>query len=127
MKNNYKQLTSSPSSGQLSNNFKRSASHALRSSFRMPVKKRASQFQALNLDQLPTHIPPKALKLLQIDLPPLDKFDNVDKLINSTMNVNTESIKIATIRKKSVWANASTSKFFFIVLMHQKNDDSIMN
>lgn len=114
MKNNYKQLTTSPTNGHLSSNFKRSASHALRSSFRMPVKNKrtASQFQALNLDQLPTHIPPKALKLFQIDLPPLDKFDNVDKLIKSTMNVSAEPIKIATIRKKSVWANASTSKFY---------------
>jgi hypothetical protein len=111
MKNNYKQLTTSPTNGHLSSNFKRSASHALRSSFRMPVKSKRtnSQFQALNLDHLPTYVPPKALKLLQIDLPPLDKFDN-DKLIKSTMNVSAEPIKIATIRKKSVWANASSSK-----------------
>lgn len=112
MKNNYKQLTTSPTTRghHLSSSFKRSASHALRSSFRLPVKNKrmtSSQFHALNLDQLPIFVPPKALKLLQIDLPPLN---NVDNLIKSTMNVNGEPIKIATIRKKSVWANASTSK-----------------
>lgn len=73
----------------------------------MPVKnaniKRASQINALNLDQLPDHIPPKAIRILHIDFPPTDK---IDKLL-MTMN---EPNKIATIRKRSVWANASLSK-----------------
>lgn len=111
MKNNYKHLTTSPPTN--SHAFKRSASHALRSSFRKPAKNKrtSSQFHALNLDQLPTYVPPKALKLLQIDLPPL-QFDNGSKLNKLTMNVSEQPIKIATIRKKSVWANASSSKFW---------------
>lgn len=105
MKNNYKQLTSkSPPSRNSSGGFKRSASHALRSSFRMPAKNSANtkRINALNLDQLPAHIPPKALRLLQIDFPPCDKIDKL-----AAMNP-----KIATIRKRSVWANASLSKSF---------------
>lgn len=100
MKNNYKQLKSPPSLNN-KNTFKRSASHALRSSFRMPVKNKriSGQFNALNLDQLPTSIPPKALRLLQIDLPPPSTINNVS-----------DQIRIATIRRKSVWANASASK-----------------
>lgn len=104
MKNNYKQLTSGEPTA-----LKRSASHALRSSFRLPKKRTAnSQFHALNIEQLPSYIPPKAAALLEINLPPpcANKFDN------SMTNVETQQkhIKIAAIRKPSVWANGSSSK-----------------
>ena len=100
MKNNYKQLkTKSPTGGQFSSNtFKRSASQAFRSSFRLSTVK--NHKRALNLDQLPPSVPPKALRILQIDLPP-----TVDKLA-----MNASFSKIATIRRRSVWANATASE-----------------
>lgn len=122
MKNNYKQLsplknstTTTTLKNKISGNnfssstFKRSASHALRSSFRIPAKNKrsSSQFHALNLDQLPSTIPPKALRLLQIDIP-RNGGDNNSSTI-TTMSLSNQ-IKIATIRKRSVWANASVSK-----------------
>ena len=113
MKNNYKQLSASPTG-----TFRRSTSHALRSSFRISTKNKnkrmSGQFNALNLDQLPSHVPPKALKLLQIDLPSLNK---VEKSIDGSEL----PVKIAMIRKKSVWANASTSKLsLFANCIHLK-------
>lgn len=113
MKNNYKHLkTKSPTTGHFSsgvnNIFKRSASHALRSSFRLPTKNKrtSSQFHALNLDQLPPSIPSKALRILQIDLPP-----TVDKLaMNEIFSDHPLQTKIATIRRRSVWANATASE-----------------
>lgn len=110
MKNNYKQLTKSPSEPAI---LKRSASHALRSSFRLPKKRTNSQFHALNLEQLPTYIPPKAAALLQINVANHSKNNNNHHHINplKMSKINAEQpIKIATIRKRSVWANASLSK-----------------
>ncbi|KAG5674408.1 hypothetical protein PVAND_004382 [Polypedilum vanderplanki] len=101
MKNNYKQLTKSPSEPSLSI-LKRSASHALRSSFRLPKKRANSQFHALNLEQqLPNYIPPKAAAILQINVPPSNCNSNTNEMLNKE-----EKIKIATIRKRSVWANS---------------------
>lgn len=119
MKNNYKQLKAkSPTGGHFSSNtFKRSASHALRSSFRLPAvknHKRMSQFHALNLDQLPPSVPPKALRILQIDLP-----QTVDKLAMNASFTDPLKIKIATIRRRSVWANATASEkiiLFYLVM-----------
>lgn len=109
MKNNYKHLKAkSPTSGHFSSNtFKRSASHALRSSFRLPAKNKrtSSQFHALNLDQLPPSVPPKALRILQIDLP-----QTVDKLAMNANFSDQLQTKIATIRRRSVWANATASE-----------------
>ena len=105
MKNNYKQLkTKSPTGGQFSSNtFKRSASQAFRSSFRLSTVK--NHKRALNLDQLPPSVPPKALRILQIDLPP-----TVDKLAMNASFSDPLQVKIATIRRRSVWANATASE-----------------
>lgn len=96
--NNYKQLARSPSEPSI---LKRSASHALRSSFRLPKKRmNNTQFHALNLEQLPSYIPPKAAAILEIKV-----STNYEKLLNEA-----HSGKYATIRKRSVWANSSASK-----------------
>ncbi|KAL7044239.1 hypothetical protein ACKWTF_001845 [Chironomus riparius] len=103
MKNNYRQLTRSPSEPSI---LKRSASYALRSSFRLPKKRMSTQLHALNLEQLPSFIPPKAAALLQINI--TTPSNHTALLTNPSHLITNESqIKFATIRKRSVWANSS--------------------
>lgn len=108
MKNNYKQLTRSPSETSI---LKRSASHAIRSSFRLPKKRMSTQLHALNLEQLPSYIPPKAAALLEINItnPPIHSTQ-LTTSNSSHLLTNESHIKFATIRKRSVWANNSASK-----------------
>jgi hypothetical protein len=97
MKNNYKQLMSkSPSEPSV---FKRSTSHSFRSSFRLT--KRFNNVQAISCSSLPSFVPPKAAALLEISLPA--NSAKVQDLIKMPM-------KVATIRRRSVWANSSASK-----------------
>ena len=92
MKNNYKQLMSkSPSEPSV---FKRS-NHSFRS-FRLT--KRLNNVQTTSCSSLPSYVPPKAAALLEISVPP--KIDNFPKM----------PLKVATIRRRSVWANNSASK-----------------
>lgn len=94
--NNYKQLLLSKSPSEPSV-FKRSTSHSsFRSSFRLT--KKINNVPTLSYSSLPSHIPPKAAALLEIPLPPISNDQNKQKL------------KVATIRRKSVWANSSASK-----------------
>jgi hypothetical protein len=89
MKTNYKRLN--PSSG----GFSEIKHSSLRSSFRLSKKRVKTQIDITNLDQLPTHIPPKAASLLQINLP--------------ASNENINNYRVATIRRPSVWANSIAS------------------
>jgi hypothetical protein len=91
MKNNYKQLSKSPSEPSV---FKRS-SQSFRS-FRLT--KRLNTAQTASCSSLPSYVPPKAAALLEIQLPP--KIDNFPKM----------PLKVATIRRRSVWANSTASK-----------------
>lgn len=95
MKNNYKQLSSkSPSESSV---FKRSASHSIRSSLRLPRKRNFTE--VANLSSLPPYVPPKAAALLDFPLPPVARNFNFK-----------EPMKVATIRRRSVWANSAASK-----------------
>lgn len=107
MKNNYKQLLSkSPSESSV---FKRSASQSLRSSFRLPKKR--SHIQAVSCSSLPTYVPPKAAALLEISMPPLSSKQSEKNFIEtSSARINPQPLKVATIRRRSVWANSSASK-----------------
>lgn len=108
MKNNYKQLLSkSPSESSV---FKRSASHSLRSSFRLPKKR--SHIQSVNCSSLPPYVPPKAAALLEISMPASSSKQSNNNLCESSgVRINNlQSLKVATIRRRSVWANSSASK-----------------
>lgn len=110
MKNNYKQLSRSPSEPSISG-LKRSASHALRSSFRLPKKRSNSQLRPLNCESLPLYVPPKAAAILQIDLSSTALAVKLNcKSEENFVAQYVEPIKIATIRKRSVWANSAASK-----------------
>jgi hypothetical protein len=100
--NNYKQLllTKSPSEPSV---FKRSASHSLRSSFRLT--KKINNVPTLSYSSLPSHIPPKAAALLEIPLPPINNDQNKQ-----------QKLKVATIRRKAVWANNSASKRLIVIV-----------
>lgn len=106
MKNNYKPLLSkSPSESSV---FKRSASHSLRSSFRLP-KKRANQ--AVGCSSLPPYVPPKAAALLEISMPLANSKQSKENIKEpSLVRNNPQPLKVATIRRRSVWANSSASK-----------------
>lgn len=101
MKNNYKQLHSeSPSV------FKRAANYS--SSFRLQRKRSNSQAADCNL--LPSHLimPPKASALLGFPLPPTTlKPYNHEQCKSHELK---KPLKVATIRRRSVWANSSASK-----------------
>lgn len=106
MKNNYKQLMSTPPTEHSS--FKRSASHSLRSSFRLPKKRNNIPTTTISCSSLPTtFIPRKAAALLDISLPPTKSFSQ-----NNSIKKLPEPVKVATIRRRSVWANSSASKVF---------------
>lgn len=80
--------------------FKRSASHSLRSSLRIPRKLNNAQSAVVTNSALPSYIPPKAAALLEIPLPPVQiRTNGID-----------QKLKIAAIRKRSVWANSAASK-----------------
>lgn len=103
MKNNYKQLLAkSPSEPSV---FKRSASHSLRSSLRITRKlnnnNAPTTATTLSYSSLPSFIPPKAAALLEIPLPPLQNRQSCN---------NDQRLKVASIRKRSVWANSAASK-----------------
>lgn len=95
MKNNYKQLLSkSPSDSSV---IKRSASRSLRSSLRLPRKRNFAETSTLT--SFPSYVPPKAAALLDFPLP------------SSASSFNfKEPMKVATIRRRSVWANSAASK-----------------
>lgn len=104
MKNNYKQLMSaSPNEPSA---FKRSASHSLRSSLRLPRKRNNVPISCSSLP--PPFIPRKAAALLDISLPP----KNLKALLKDSCSNKKlpEPVKVATIRRRSVWANSSASK-----------------
>lgn len=112
MKNNYKQLLStSPKDQHSTNAFKRSANNSFRSSFRLAPRKR-NNAQTMACSSLPTQIVPrKAAMLLDISLPPTSS-----KPLRSDQNVPKlpQPLKVATIRRRSVWANSSASKIICI-------------
>lgn len=102
MKNNYKQLASkSPSEAAV---FKRSASQSFRSSFRLTRRKH----NAPTASSLPSYVPPKAAALLEISIPPATTFS--ENFNENLVRKGGEPLKVATIRRRSVWANSSASK-----------------
>ena len=124
MKNNYKQLLSkSPSESSV---FKRSASHSLRSSFRLPKKK--NNFQAISCSSLPPYVPPKAAALLEISTPTQSSKQSKENL-NETISVriNHQPLKVATIRRRSVWANSSASKTSIKLTVQRENKMFVIN
>lgn len=90
--------------------FKRSASHSLRSSFRLPKKR--NNVQVTTCSSLPTALPRKAAALLDLSFPPSNGQKNIAGGFKPEANFEKlpEPLKIATIRKRSVWANSSASK-----------------
>lgn len=108
MKNNYKQLMSkSPSESSV---FKRSTSHSLRSSFRLPKKR--SNIQTVSCS-LPSYVPPKAAALLEISMPATkskQSNESFSETETAGFRFNPQPLRVATIRRRSVWANSSASK-----------------
>lgn len=103
MKNNYKNLSVKSPSENISV-FKRSTSNSIRSSLRITRKNVNPSCDALNVfaySSLPSHIPPKAAALLEIPLPTIQ--------VRSSLN-NDQKLKVASFRKRSVWANSAASK-----------------
>lgn len=106
MRNNYKQLSKSPSEPSL---FKRSASHSFRSSFRLSKKRNIDH--TASCSSLPSFVPPKAAALLEIPLPAKNLNSKQDSDENLNIHINSpKTLKVATIRRRSVWANSSASK-----------------
>lgn len=105
MKNNYKNLSVKSPSENISV-FKRSTSNSIRSSIRITRKNIAPSCDTVNAfaySSLPSHIPPKAAALLEIPLPTIQ--------VRSTLNLNNDQkLKVASFRKRSVWANSAASK-----------------
>lgn len=99
-------MSKSPSESSV---FKRSASHSLRSSFRLPRKRMNVELKP-SCSSLPPYVPPKAAALLQISMPTpnLNQAESFNEVV--TVRKFPEVMKVATIRRRSVWANSSASK-----------------
>lgn len=101
-------MSKSPSESSV---FKRSTSHSLRSSFRLPKKR--SNIQTVNCSSLPSYVPPKAAALLEISMPATkskQSNESFSETETAGFRFNPQPLRVATIRRRSVWANSSASK-----------------